>query len=136
MRTKIFAALVGAGIVAAVGCVKTVNDQHAAAVPFVKDKLEGRYERPMGQVYGAAVEVVRYMGTISRESILSPGTNEVKTIEGKVNDRRVWVRVESVDPKITAVTVQARTGGGGSDMPLTHEIEKQIALKLAQEPGR
>jgi hypothetical protein len=132
MKTKIFAALLGAGIVAA-GCVKTVNDQHAAAVPFVKDKLEGRYERPMGQVYSAAVEVVRSMGTISRESILSPGTNEVKTIEGKVNDRRVWVRVESaVDPKVTAVTVQARTSGGGSDLPLTHEIEKQIALKLAQ----
>jgi len=28
--------------------------------------------------------------------------------------------------------VQARTMGGGSDIPLTHEIEKQIAIGLAR----
>jgi hypothetical protein len=30
------------------------------------------------------------------------------------------------------VTVQTRTPGGGSDIDLAHEIEKQIALKLVQ----
>ena len=30
------------------------------------------------------------------------------------------------------VTVQTRTSGGGSDIDLAHEIEKQIALKLVQ----
>ena len=127
---QIFVALLGMSLLA-VGCVKTVNDTHTAAVPFVKDKFEGRYERSVDQVYNASVEVVKSMGTVSRESVLTPGTNEVKTIVGKVNDRNVWVRVEPVDAKVTSVTVQARTSGGGSDKPLTHEIEKQIGIKLA-----
>jgi hypothetical protein len=38
-----------------------------------------------------------------------------------------------VDAKVTSVTVQVRTSGGGSDKPLTHEIEKQIAVKLAAQ---
>jgi hypothetical protein len=41
------------------------------------------------------------------------------------------VRVEAVDPKVTSVVVQTRTKGGGSDQELTHELEKQIALKLS-----
>jgi len=131
MKTKIFAALLGTLIIA-VGCVHTVNDRHAAAWPVGKDKLEGRYERPLDQVYAASVEVMKRNGTIARESIINPGTNQVKTIEGKVNERRVWVRVEAVDPKVSAVTVQARTSGGGTDLPLTHEIEKQIALELVK----
>ncbi len=131
MRTKIFAALLGVGILA-VGCVKTVNDRHTAAWPLVSDKFEGRYERTVPQVYDASVDVMKNMGTISRETVISPGTNEVKAIEGKVNDRNVWIRVEPVDAKVTQVTVQVRTSAGGSDKPLTHEIEKQIAIKLAQ----
>jgi len=131
MRTKIFAALLGAGILA-VGCVKTVNDRHTGAVPWVNDKFEGKYERTVPQVYDASVYVVKTMGTISRESVLSPGSNEVKTIEGKINDRKVWVRVEPVDAKVTSVIVQVRTSAGGSDKPLTHEIEKNIAIKLAE----
>jgi hypothetical protein len=131
MRTKIFVALLGMGILA-VGCVKTVNDRHTAAVPWVNDKFEGKYERTVPQVYDASVYVVKTMGTVERESIISPGTNEVKTIEGKINDRNVWVRVEPVDSKITSVVVQVRTSAGGSDKPLTHEIEKQIAIKLSE----
>jgi len=131
MKTKIFAVILGTLVVAA-GCISTVNDRKTSGVPFVKDKLEGRYKRSMDQVYGASVEVVRRLGTIGRESIIDPGTNQVKTIEGRVNERKVWVRVQAVDPEVTSVTVQARTSGGGSDLPLTHEIEKQIALTLAQ----
>ena len=59
-------------------------------------------------------------------------TNTVKTVEGKINQRTVWVRVEAVDPKVTAVTVQTRTSGGVSDLDLAHEVEKQIALKLVR----
>jgi hypothetical protein len=54
----------------------------------------------------------------------------VKTVEGKVNQRTVWVRVEAVDPKVTEVTVQTRTPGGLSDIDLAHQLEKEIALKL------
>ena len=68
---QIFVALLGMSLLA-VGCVKTVNDTHTAAVPFVKDKFEGRYERSVDQVYNASVEVVKSMGTVSRESVLTP----------------------------------------------------------------
>ena len=71
-------------------------------------------------------------GTLVNESILHSETNTVKTVEGKVNQRSVWVRVEAVAPNITGVAVQTRTKGGGSDLDLAHEIEKQIALKLVK----
>jgi Protein of unknown function (DUF3568) len=123
-------ALLG-GLVIMTGCVSTVNDRSTAAVPFVKDKFEGRYKRTPDQVYAAAVEVIKFNGTVTRESILNPGPNQVKTLEGKVNTRNVWVRVQAVDPMVTSVTVQVRTKGGGSDLDLTQELQKQIAVKLA-----
>ena len=131
MKPKFFAPLLGLAVLAA-GCVDTVTGRRTAGVPFIKDKVEGRYERPMDQVFQAAREVVQFNGTLNSESTLHTTTNLVKTVEGKVNQRTVWVRVEQLDPKITAVTVQTRTGGGGSDIDLAHEIEKQIALKLVR----
>ena len=130
MNTKIFAAILG-GMVLVAGCVDTVTGRKAGGVPFIKDRLEGRYERPLNQVYEAAKDVVKFNGTLISESILHTETNEVKTVEGKVNQRSVWVRIEAVDPKVTGVVVQTRTPGGVSDMDLAHEIEKQIAIKLA-----
>ncbi|MGD0259887.1 MAG: DUF3568 family protein [Verrucomicrobiota bacterium] len=130
MKTKMLVVLLG-GLVLVAGCVRTVNDRHTAAVPFVKDKFEGRYERSPDQVYAAAVEVVKFNGAIARESVINPGANQVKSIEGKVNGRNVWVRVEAVDAKVTSVIVQVRTKGGGSDLELTQELQKQIAIKLA-----
>jgi hypothetical protein len=121
-----------AALAITVGCVRTVNDRSAVAFPLVKDRFEARYERSVDQVYDASVFVIGYMGKVSRETTINPGTNQVKAIEGKVNGRTVWVRVQEVDPKVTSVTVQARTSVGGTDLTLTHEIEKQIAVKLAQ----
>ena len=123
-------ALLG-GLVLVAGCVSTVNDRKTAAIPFVKDKFEGRYQRTPEQVYAAALEVIKFNGAVSRESIVNPGTNQLQTIEGKVNGRRVWVRVQAVDPKVTSVTVQVRTGGGGTDLDLTQQLQTQIAVKLA-----
>jgi len=120
------AVLIGAG------CVHTVTDRTTAGVPFVKDTVEGRYERPLDQVYDAAKDVVKFNGTLVNESILHTETNMVKTVEGRVNQRRVWVRVEAVDPKVTGVAVQTRNPSGGTDIDLAHEIEKQIALKLVK----
>ena len=131
MKTK-FLSLLGcvALIALAAGCVRTVAGGHRAAVPFVKDKIEGRYERPVDEVFNAAKDVIRANGTLTKESILSSETNMVKAIEGKVNQRSVWVRVEQVDPKVSSVQVQARTKLGGTDIDLTHQLEKEIALKL------
>ncbi len=130
MKTKMLLGLLG-GVVLLAGCVSTVNDRHAAAVPFVKDRFEGRYERPPDQVYAAAVDVLKFNGAIERESVINPGPNQAHTIEAKVNGRSVWVRVESVDPKVTSVVVQVRTKGGGADLDLTQELQKEIAVKLA-----
>lgn len=129
MKTQIVAALVGAALLGA-GCVGTVDGRHRAGVPFVKDKIEGRYERSPDQVFAAAREVVRFNGTLVRESTVLGGTNTVRVLEGKVNQRSVWVRVEPVDAKVTSVLVQVRTKGGRKDINLTHELEKQIALQL------
>ena len=130
MKKKIFLALFGAGLLSA-GCVSTVNDRHTAGVPFVKDSVQGRYERPLDQVFDAAKEVVKANGRLLNESVIHGETNVVKTAEGKINDRTVWVRVEAAEPNVTGVSVQTRTPGGGSDINLAHEVEKQIALRLA-----
>jgi hypothetical protein len=130
MKMKLLLVALGAVLVGA-GCVQTVNDRSTAGVPFAKDTVEGRYERPVDQVYQAAMDVMKSSGTLVNETILHNPTNTVKTVEGKINQRRVWVRVEPVDPKITAVMVQARTKGGGTDIQLAHEVEKDIAVKLS-----
>ncbi|MEY2429294.1 MAG: hypothetical protein QOJ40_2179 [Verrucomicrobiota bacterium] len=129
MHKKLIVILFG-GLILAVGCVDTVSGRKTAGVPWIKDKVEGHYERPLNQVYEAAKDVVKFNGTLVNESILHTETNEVKTVEGKVNQRTVWVRVEATDPKVTEVQVQTRTKAGGPDIDLAHEIEKQIALKL------
>jgi hypothetical protein len=125
-----FAAFAAATLITA-GCVSTVSGTHTAAVPLTKDSVEGRYERTVDQVYTASVAVVTHNGVIITEYI-PHGTNAVRALQGKVNENNVWVRVEGVDPKITAVTVQARTKFGGSDLDLAHELEKEIALQLVR----
>jgi hypothetical protein len=129
MKTTIVAILAGVILVAA-GCVRTVNERKTGGVPFIKDRVEGRYERSVDQIFQAARDVVRDNGVLVNESTIYSQTNAVKTVEGKVNQRSVWIRVEAVDPKVSQVTVQTRTSGGGSDVDLAHELEKQIALKL------
>jgi hypothetical protein len=131
MKTTIFAILLGAVVVGA-GCVSTVDERKTAGVPFIKDRVGGRYERTVDQVSQAAKQVVTSNGVLINESTLYNQTNAVKTVEGRVNQRTVWIRVAYVDPKVTEVTVQTRTPGGGSDIDLAHELEKQIALKLVQ----
>lgn len=113
------------------GCVRSLDGRKRAGVPFVKDSIEGRYERPVEQVFAAARKVVEFNGTLSTEGTIH-GTNTVRVLEGKVNQRSVWVRVEPVDARITSVIVQVRTPGGNKDTDLTHELEKQIALQLAR----
>ena len=130
MKTKMLVVLLGSLVLVA-GCVGTVNDRSTPAVPFVKDKFEGRYARTPEQVYAAAEEVLKANGVIERESVLNPGANQVRTIEAKMNGRRIWVRVEPVDTKVSSVVVQVRTSGGGADLELTQELQKQIAVKLA-----
>ena len=131
MKTKIFFAVGAAAlIVAGMGCVQTVTDKQAPGVPFTRDFLEGKYERSVDQVFDAAKTVLTRSGTLLNESIIHGQTNTVKTLEGKVNQRNVYVRVQSMTPNLTAIAVQARHPAGGSDLPLAHQLEKEIALAL------
>ena len=131
MNTKVITILCGA-FALVVGCVGTVNDQHTAAVPFVKDQVGGQYERSVEQVFQAAKDVLLSMGTVVNESTLYGQTNTVRSLQGKVQQRNIWIRIEAVDPKpITLVVVQARTKVGGTDLDLAHELDKQIAVRLA-----
>jgi hypothetical protein len=131
MKATFLLGLAGLAAVA-IGCVGTLNEKKTAAVPLTKDRMEGRYERPASQVFEAAKEVVRLNGTLLSESTLHGGTNAVGVLalEGRVNQRKVWISVEQIDPKVSGVTVQARTKGGGTDKPLCYDLDKQIALKL------
>jgi hypothetical protein len=130
MKQKIFAVLAGAAIVAT-GCVKTVSDTSVFAVSFNRDSVAGRYDRPCDEVYQAAYKVIQTDGALVREYIPHDTTNSVRSVEGRVNNRKVWVRVEAIDPKVSQVDVQARTSGGLTDIDLAHQLEKEIALELA-----
>jgi hypothetical protein len=131
MKMKFLAALLAVSALA-VGCVSTVNGDKMFGTQMAKDTVEGRYERPLDDVFQAAKDVITFNGVLNNETTLHTETNLVKTVEGKVNQRTVWVRVEAVDPKVTSVQVQARTSRWGADIEEAHEIEKQIALKLVR----
>ena len=129
---KGFCAVIAIAAVCVTGCVNTVNDQKTAGVKLSTDKVENRYDRPLPEVYQAAIRALKGSGELIRESNLLTTTNEVKTLEGKVNDVPVWVRVEAIEPRITEVVVQARTTWGGSQVAIASQLSTRIALELAK----
>ncbi len=131
MKKIIFAAFAGAVIIVT-GCVSTVSGTHSPAITWSKDKVEGRYQRSVDQVYQASVAVIQNNGVLITEYIPHDTTNTVRSLQGKVNEKNVWISVAAVDPTITQVTVQARSTMGVSDVDLSHELEKEIALQLAR----
>lgn len=129
---KGFFTVIAIAAVCVTGCVSTVNDQKTAGLHLSTDKVESQYDRPLSYVYPAAVRAFKELGQVDRESTLLGTTNKVQTIEGKVGGADVWVRVEAVNPQITAVTVQARTTWGGSQVAIASQVSTRIALKLVQ----
>jgi len=131
MKKMIFAAFAGIVIIAT-GCVSTVSGTHSPAITWSKDKVEGRYQRSVDQVYQASVAVIQNNGVLITEYIPHDTTNTVRSLQGKVNEKNVWISVQAVDPTVTQVTVQARSTMGVSDVDLSHELEKEIALQLSR----
>jgi hypothetical protein len=126
MRIKfLFCALAASVTVWTTGCVGTLDGRQRAGVPFVKDKFESRYERPVLECWAAAKDVLNQNGQLYSEDHLK------STLEANVNERTIWVKVEPVDQRFTRVAVQARTRGGGTDLDLAREIDKQIGIRLA-----
>jgi hypothetical protein len=129
MKTKFLICVLVAGLAGLVaGCVETVDGRSQAGVPWMKDRVEGRYERPAAQVFDAAKQVLAFNGTLTAENTIN------HSLEAKVNQSTVFVRVEELDASkpLSHVIVQVRAKGGATDLDLAHEMEKQIALKLVR----
>jgi hypothetical protein len=125
MKSKILMLFAACTLVIAVtGCYSSADGRLKAGVPFVKDSLSSLYERPAAQVWTAAREVLTRNGRLVGDNTVA------KTLTAKVDNRTVWVMIEDVDPRLTRVTVQARTSMGGADIALASEIDKQIVLQL------
>ena len=132
MKKTIFAVVAGAAVMVATGCVSTVSDTHTFATSWNTDSVSGRYNRSPDQVYDASKQVIQHNGVLLTEYIPHDTTNDVRSLEGRVNNSKVWVRVEAIDQKTTQVDVQARSSWGTTDVDLVHELEKEIALQLAR----
>ena len=132
MKLKIFAVLGGMGMaLITAGCVSTVSDTQTSGL-HLPDKAVSRYQRPIDDVYNAAVQVINSDGVLLTEYIPHDTTNTVRSLMGKVNQEKVWIRVEAVDSQITQVSVQVRTSVGG-DTQEANELDKEIALQLARQ---
>ncbi len=106
------------------GCIKKLDGDMKAGMPFKKDKITSRYERPAPAVFAAAREALAMYGALI-------GDDSIKqVVEAKINQRNVWVKIVEEEPNLTTVITQVRTKMGGTDIDLAAEIDKQIALRL------
>jgi len=107
------------------GCRTSLDGRSHAAVPFLKDSVQARYERPPLEIWEAAQDVLSFNGTLySMDQLKS-------TLEASINACTVWVQVIPIDSRVTELTIQTRTKGGGTDRVLAAELDKQIAIRLA-----
>ena len=119
-------------LLATAGCVSTLDDSHTPAVWFGRDKFDEHFPRSVDQVYTAATIVVNRDGALLSEYIPHDTTNEVRCLKARVNNRSVWVRVESrsTSPEVTALIVQARTADDTGDAVLANQLDTEIAIEL------
>ena len=68
---------------------------------------------------------------MASEGSLHTSSNQVRTLQGYVNQNTIYMRVESVTPTITSVIVQVRSKWGGTDIQTAHDLEKRVALELS-----
>jgi hypothetical protein len=106
------------------GCVSTVDGRSQAGMPLSKDTITSNYERPVEQIFVAAKDVLKLNGTLISENTIN------HSLEAKIDTKKVWVAVDEVEPKVSRVRVQVRSGGGRGDIDLASEIDKQIYGKL------
>lgn len=130
MKKIVVAAVLAVAVATGAGCYKTQEGRYSAGVPFSKDTIESRYERPADQVFEAAKATLDFNGALLTEGSTSVGNTAARTLTGKVNKRSLWIRVDEIEPRVTRVQVQARKSGGRGDVDLASEIDKQIALRL------
>jgi hypothetical protein len=106
------------------GCVSTADGHKQAGWPMGKDTIDSTYDRPVNQIVAAAVEVLKYNGTLTSHNIVN------NSLVAKVDTRTVYVRVDAIDSNVSRVVTQVRSKSGGSDIVLASEIDKQIGMRL------
>ncbi|MHC1763124.1 MAG: hypothetical protein AB9869_02300 [Verrucomicrobiia bacterium] len=125
MKKNVFALLTALCLSALFcGCVNTVDGGSKAGLPIATDTKESSYERPVGEIFAAAKDVLKLNGNLVKENTIN------HSLEAKIDTRTVWVAVEEIEPKVSRVRVQARTRGGRGDIDLASEIDKQIYGRL------
>ncbi len=102
------------------GCYSTQEGGVRAGVPFAKDTITSRYEVPWQKVRDAAREVLK------REGQLTNDDSVTFVLQGVVNNRKIWIKIDNSDPRITQVHIQARSKSGAADVDTASEIDKQI----------
>ncbi len=107
------------------GCYTSTDGEKHAGVPFYDDRVEGRYEKTPSELWTAAKDVLKHQGSLTGEDTLK------MVMQGSIDERKIWVKVEEWDSKVTRVIVQARTKGGGADKDMAAFVDKQIAVRLA-----
>jgi hypothetical protein len=107
------------------GCYSTSEGRVHAGVPFVKDSIESRYERPLSLVHDAAVEVLKTHGGVTSDDVVK------RVVAGVAFNRKIWISFEESTPGFTTVITQARTKAGGADVDIASEIDKLIYGVLA-----
>lgn len=123
----LFAMLLCSVLTLATGCVDTVDGRSTPGVLVTKDKIIKRFDRNVPQVLTATRAVLTRNGKLMVDNIAA------NTLEARINEREVWVRVSAVEPKLTEVTVQARSGMA-ADIEMAADISTQIAVQLTQVP--
>ena len=126
MKKLFVLSLLGVALVGAAGCYSTESGRSKFGMPFAKDTIESRYERPVPVVVAAAREVLTFNGTLTADNTVD------NSLTAKVNNKTVWVKVDEVETGVSRIRVQARGSAGGADIDLASEIDKQIAIKLTQ----
>jgi len=127
MKLRFLAMLFAGGLtVFGTGCVQTVDGRNEAGVPFIRDKVEGRYDVSVQRVVDASRAVLKLNGQLLVDNAVN------NSLEAKINQVSVYVHVEAVDPNkpITLVQVEVRNRVGGTNIELAHDLEKQIALQM------
>jgi hypothetical protein len=126
MRIKtLFSLAVSTALILSSGCVGTETGRPVFGVP-TKDTITNHYEKPVPLLVEATRVVLKRNGELLFDNVVN------NTLQAKVNQHNVWVKIVDLDGKITAVSVQAR-GPMGADVDLAAQISTEIALQLTAE---
>src|SRR5687768_2048140 len=97
-------------------CQRTPDGRNRAPLPFVQHTTTARYQRPPAQIFASARQVLELNGTLVGENTIN------STLEAKIDNRHVIVKVDEVEPGVSQVQVEARKKGGAADLDLAAEI--------------